>query len=233
MNKSLADLSIERYIYRSMNDTPLFPAWRPRLASLGSRTARALKGVRSYTLSHLENCFASCLPADLFPKAAEKENSRDRDYTRRRTFWCMLWQSFNPKAAGREVVRQLQALFALEGGPSISEEDGAYCRAKARLPLSEFPRALAASAQAARQKAPALPLLQGRPLKVVDASALTLADTTNTRRAYPPLQCADIPSFPMMRVVVLFCLAGGAVLALAQGNWNDSELSLLGSLLGP
>jgi len=212
--------------------TPLFPAWRPRLAALGSRTAHALQGVRAYTLSHLENCFASSLPADLFPKAIAKENSRDHDYTRPRTFWCMLWQAFNPKAAGREVVRQLQALFALEGGPKISEEDGADCRAKARLPLSEFPRALAASAQAARQKAPALALLQGRSLKVVDGSALTLADTPKNRQAYPPLQCPDLPSFPMMRVVALFCLASGAISALAQGNWNDSELSLLASLGG-
>jgi hypothetical protein len=215
-----------------MMHAPLFPAWRPRLASLGSRTAQTLQRVRSYTLCHLENCFASGLPADLFPKAAAKDNSRDRDYTRTRTFWCMLWQAFNPKAAGREVVRQLQALFTLEDGPTLSEEEGAYCRAKARLPLSEFARALAASAKAAGQKAPALTLLQGRPLKAVDGSALTLADTPKNRKAYPPLQCADIPSFPMMRIVVLFGLAGGAISALAQGSWHTSELSLLGSLLG-
>lgn len=121
------------------------------------------------------------------------------------------------------MFADLQALFTLEGGPKISEEDGAYCRAKARLPLSEFPRALAASAKVAGQKAPALALLQGRPLKAVDGSTLTLADTNRNRRAYPALQCADIPSFPMMHLVVLFCLASGAVLALAQGSWNDSD----------
>ena len=220
-----------RYIYRPMTHTPVFPAWRPRLASMGSRTAQSLQRVRSYTLCHLENCFACCLPANLFPKATDKENSRDHHYTRPRTFWCMLWQAFNPKAAGREVVRQLQALFTLEGGPALSEEDGAYCRAKARLPLSEFSRALAASAHAAGRKAPALTLLQGRPLKVVDGSALTLADTPKNRKAYPPLQCADMPGLPMMRIVVLFGLANGAISALAQGSWRLCELSLLGSLL--
>src|ERR1700689_2311293 len=215
-----------------MSNTPLFPAWRPRLASLGSRTAQTFHRVRSYTLCQLENCFASWLPDDLFPKALKQENSRDRDYTRRRTFWCMIRQALNPEAAGREVVRQLQALFSLEGGPRISEEDGAYCRAKARLPLREFPRALAATAKAVDQKAPALALLQGRPLKVVDGSALTLPDTPKNRPAYPPLQCADKPSFPMMRLVVLFGLASGAISALAQGSLGVSELSLLGSLLG-
>ena len=214
-----------------MQNTPFFPEWRRRLGPLGSRTAQTLHRVRSYTLCQLETCFASWLPADLFPKAREKENSRDRDYTRSRTFWCMIWQALNPQAAGREVVRQLQALFTLEGGPTLSEEDGAYCRAKARLPLREFPRALAASAKTAGQKAPALALLQGRPLKVVDGSAVTLADTPKNRKAYPPLPGAKVPCFPMMRIVVLFCLASGAIPALAQGSLRVSELSLLGSLL--
>jgi hypothetical protein len=99
----------------------------------------------------LENCFAHWLPAELFPKAGQKANSRDRQYTRGRTFWCALWQGLNPQASGREVVRQLQALFLLQGGPHLSPEDGAYCRARARLPLEQFPKVLAASAQSAQQ----------------------------------------------------------------------------------
>src|SRR6267378_1317428 len=196
MDKSVALVSIGRYIYRSMHHTPFFPAWRPRLAPLGSRTTRAFGHVRSYTLCQLETCLGPWVPSDLFPKAPDKQNSRDRDYTRWRTFWCMLWQSLNPKASGREVVRQLQALFELHGGPSVSAQDGAYCRAKARLPLSEFPKALAATAQAADQRAPAMSLLQGRRVKIPDGSALTLADTPKNRKAYQAVQCAE-PNFPM------------------------------------
>jgi len=214
-----------------MRHTPFFPAWRPRLAPLGSRTAQALRRVRSYTLCQLEDGLGPWVPTQLFPKAPDKENSRDRDYTRWRTFWCMLWQSLNPDVSGREVVRQLQALFGLEGGASISEDDGAYCRAKARLPLDQFPKGLAATAQAADRQAPAMPTLQGRPLKAIDGSALTLSDTAKNRKAYPPLQCADKPSFPMMRIVVLFSLLSGAISLLAQGSLGVSELSLLGSLM--
>jgi hypothetical protein len=170
------------------------------------------------------------MPATLFPKAPEKQNSRDRDYTRWRTFWCMLWQALNPDAPGREVVRQLQALFRLENGPNISEDDGAYCRARARLPLAEFPKALAATAKAADRQAPAMTALQGRPLKAIDGSAVTLPDTPKNRRAYPPLQCADKPSFPMMRIVVLFSLLSGAIGALAQGSLGVSEVSLFAAL---
>ena len=211
-------------------NTPFFQPWRHRLAPMGSRTAQAFKKVRAYTLAQLENRFAPWLPSDLFPKAAQKANSRDRDYTRWRTFWCALWQNLNPGTSCREVVRQLQALFRLEGGPQLSEEDGAYCRARARLPLPPFSKALSATAQTADRLAPPMDdLLQNRPLKVVDGSALTLlADTEKNRRAYPPLQCQPgQPSFPMMRIVVLFSLLSGAILAVAQGSLALSELSLL------
>jgi hypothetical protein len=199
---------------------------------MGARTAQAVERVRSYTLCQLENCLRPWLPESLFPKASKGANSRDQIYTRWRTLWCWLWQSLNPEAPGREVVRQLQALFTLEGGPQISEEDGAYCRARARLPLAQFSKALATIAQFADKLAGALSDLGGRPLKVVDGSALTLlADTPKNRKAYPPTQCEPgQPSFPMMRVVVFFSLLSGAVLALAQGSLGTSELSLLAQL---
>jgi len=215
-----------------MDDTPFFKPWIHRLAPLGARTAQAFARVRGCTLCQLENCFGPWLPAELFPKAALQANSRDRQYTRWRTFWCALWQNLNPEAACREVVRQLQALFALEGGPPISEEDGAYCRAKARLPVAQFAQALAATAQKADPLVPAPGFLKGRPVKVVDGSALTLlADTPKNRAAYPPIQCEpDQPSFPMMRFVVFFSLLSGAILAVAQASLAVSELALLAQL---
>jgi hypothetical protein len=215
-----------------MNDTPFFGPWRHRLNPLGSGSRQAIQRVAAHTLCQLENGLRQWLPEELFPKAPERANSRDRDYTRWRTFWCWLWQNLHPGASGREVVRQLQALFLLEGGSQISQEDGAYCRARARLPLPEFPKALAATARCAQQLAAALNILQARPLKAVDGSALTLlADNKKNRAAYPPIQCqANQPSFPMMRWVVLFSLCSGAILAVAQGSLAVSELSLLAQL---
>jgi hypothetical protein len=212
------------------SSTPFLPALRYALAPMGSRTTQTLRQVRAYTLCQLESALGRWVPTSLFPKAPAKENSRDHHYTQWRSFWCMLWQALNPDASGREVVRQLQALFELEEGPRISAQDGAYCRAKARLPLGEFSKALAATAQAADRLAPALAPLRGRPLKAVDGSALTLADTPKNRKAYPPLQCSDKPSFPMMRIVVLFSILSGALSAVASGSWAASELALFSSL---
>ena len=206
--------------------TPFFPSWHPQLAPMRGRLAHAFHTVRACTLCQLEERFGSYLPPSLFPKRAKKANSRDRIYTRPRTFWSMLWQSLNPKASGRQVVRQIQALFQLHAGPSPSQEDGAYCRAKARLPLKEFPKALRAAAQAADRLAPAPTLLQDRPTKVADGSTLTAPDTSQNRRRYPPVQAPE-PNFPMLRVMVLFSLISGAILSAVTGDLRTAELPML------
>ena len=213
-----------------MSDTPFFPAWRARLNPMGSRSTGAVRTVSALTLCQLEKCFAHWIPSQLFPKAACHQNSRDRHFTRWRTFWSMLWQALHPLASGREVVQQLQALFDLQEGPQLCPEDGAYCRAKVRLPLDEFPKALSATARHADQLTPPLQLLQGRPIKVVDGSALTLADTPKNRATYPPIEPTATPTFPQLRLLVLFSLLGGSILAAAQGSLLISELALLHSL---
>ena len=180
---------------------------------MGARLVQTFKTVGSYTLCQLEERFASCVPPTLFPKAAAQANSRDRIYTRPRTFWSMLWQCFNPKASGREVVRQLQALFELQGGPSLSEEDGAYCRAKARLPLSEFPKALPGHrpsrrpAGAAPDAAPG-PAGQGRRWLHPHRPRHPQKPQSLSARPVPPN-----PISPCCACVVLFSLLSGAILA--------------------
>jgi hypothetical protein len=211
-------------------DTPFFPSWQSQFNPMGRRLAQTFNTVRAYTLSQLEDRLGPYLPQSLFPKAPAQANSRDRISTRPRTFWSLLWQAVNPKASGRQVVRQLQALFVLQGGPRLSEGDGAYCRAKARLPLSEFPKALGATAQAADQRAPSLTLLQGRPVKIADGSALTAPDTPKNRKAYPPVQTPP-PNFPMLRVMVLFSLLSGAILSVVMGDMRTAELPMLHQML--
>lgn len=197
---------------------------------MGSRSSSPPPKLRSFTLAHIESCFAKWIPSDLFPKASSKANSRDRSYTRQRTFWCMVLQRLNPSTSAREVVRQLQALFSLEGGPALADNSAAYCRAQARLPVENFATALTATAKAADHCSPNPAWLQGRRLKAVDGSTLTLPDTPKNRAAYPQIQCRGTPHFPMMRFVVLFSMVSGAVMALAQASLKSSEQALFQTL---
>jgi hypothetical protein len=65
----------------------------------------------------------------------------------------------------------------------------------------------------------------------VDASTVRLADTPPNRAEFPPNQNQfSRPNFPLLKLLVLFGLASGAVLARATGTKKDAETRLLMSL---
>jgi len=203
--------------------TPFLPGLG--LLSAPRKLSAAFRTVGSFTLSKLEDHFAHVLPAQLLDKT--DSSSRDRIYTHVRTFWCFLWQCLTPQTPCRHVVRQVQALFKVSGGPAVSEEDGAYCRARQRLCPQVLSAALRATALAAQRLAPAKRLLQGRCLKLVDGSSVSMPDSRSNQEAYPKIQSThDGMGLPMLRLVVLFCLASGAIVSVLSGNLLTSELSL-------
>ena len=102
--------------------TPFFPQLRQRLAAFGRR----VENLRTQSLPHLELLFGSFLPPGLLSQAEDGPNSRDRIYSLRRTFFGFLYQILNPSCPCREVVRQVQALFALQGSNRrVDEGSGA------------------------------------------------------------------------------------------------------------
>src|SRR5215469_11550664 len=107
-------------IHTGHMQTPFFLPWRSRLAAFGSRTSRVCQQVRAYTLCQLEQSFARWIPTELFPKAVDGPNSRDNDYTRWRTFWCMLWRTTSrPEASGLRACQSMhQKVHALAGPQS-------------------------------------------------------------------------------------------------------------------
>lgn len=111
-------------------ETPIFPLWRARLAGFGSR----VQEFRRATLSQIEAFFAPFLPTTILSQADEGPNSRQRQFTLRRTFWGFLSQALNPGTSCRELVRQLQALLGLTSQKQIDAANSAYCQARARLP---------------------------------------------------------------------------------------------------
>src|SRR6516165_4610858 len=98
-------------------ETPFFGPWRARLSSMGGR----VQALRQQSLLHLDALFGPLLPPGLLSQADEGANSRDRIYNVRRTFFGFLYQVLNPNCPCREVVRQIQALFALQGGRRVQE----------------------------------------------------------------------------------------------------------------
>jgi hypothetical protein len=204
--------------------TPFFPAFRARCAALGQRTVAHL---RQTTLQHLARHLAELIPVHLLSSADEGPNSRERLFTLRLTCECFLWQMLKPRTACREVVRQVQALACLQGKGAVDENASAYIQARQRLPQECLERILAATARAAEQRAGSCLGLQGRPVKVVDGSSVTLADTPANQKEYPqPSGQKPGCGFPVLKLAVLFSLASGALLDVVMGSLHHHDLRL-------
>jgi len=213
------------YWQSSHMDTPFFPDWRARLSSFGKRA----QFLRQLPLPHVEILFSKIVPPGLLSQADEGENSRERLYSVRCTFWGFLWQVLNPGAPCREDVRQLQALFC-SGGFAVGIDEGtsAYCQARKRLPLETLERARNAAAAHAQTLLPEdRQLWHGWRPKVVDGTTLSMPDTAQNQSTYPQSR-SQKPGcgFPLLKMVGLFSLSTGALLGCAKGNKNRAELPL-------
>jgi hypothetical protein len=205
--------------------TPFFPAWRARLAGLGCR----MQHLRQQSLCHLELLLNPFLPPGLLSQADEGLNSRDRVYSVRRTFFGFLYQVLKPDTSCREIVRQVQALFALHDQGQVDEKTSAYCQARKRLPLDRLCRVRVGVAAAAQKVAE---LWHGLRPKVIDGTTTSAPDTPKNQRAYPQSR-SQKPGcgFPLIRLVGVFSLTTGVLLGYAQGNKHQHELRLLWKLL--
>ncbi len=205
--------------------TPFFPALRSRLAALGHR----VQTLRQHSLCQLELLLGPFLPPGLLSQADEGPNSRDRIYSVRRTFFGFLYQVLKPDCPCREIVRQIQALFALHDQGRVDEGNSAYCQARKRLSLDTLCRVRVAVAAAGEKNAQ---LWHGLRPKVIDSTTVGLPDTRKNQRAYPQSR-SQKPGcgFPLIRLTGVFSLATGMLLDYAKGNKHQHELRLLWRLL--
>jgi hypothetical protein len=188
-----------------------------------------VRQLRQQSLLHLDLLFGSFLPPGLLSQSDEGPNSREQIYSVRRTFFGFLYQVLNPDCPCREVVRQIQSLFALFSARQISPESGAYCQARGRLPLELLQRLRCSVAGQARK---AEDLWHGFRLKVVDGTGVSMPDTPENQGVYPQSR-EQKPGcgFPWMKLVGVFSLSTGVLLDYARGNKHQHELSLLHRLL--
>ena len=203
-------------------DTPYLPAFRARLAALGRRSIQSL---RQATLAQLGQNLRQLIPIHLLAGEDDGPNSRERAFPLRLTCECFVWQMLNPGTSCREVVRHVQALCRLLGHAPIDEGTSAYVQARQRLPEERMDKIMQATATAADSRAEGGGCLQGRPIKVVDGSTTQLADTPENQLEYPqPSTQMKGCGFPVMKLVVLFSLASGAILHALTGNLHMHDL---------
>jgi hypothetical protein len=162
---------------------------------------------------------------------------RQRLFTPTRTFWLFLSQIFGMNYSCRAIVRKFLSWLAAVDGVSASVNTAAYCKARQRLRLDDIKRVhqnVVAHLSSGHNHDLTW---YGRSVKVVDGSAVTLPDSAANQEQYPqpPGQRVGC-GFPIIRLVALFELGTGAVLAWAYANLWQHETHLfrrLWSLLSP
>ena len=145
-------------------------------------------------------------------------------YTPWLTFWAFFWQVLSPDHSCRAAVKRIAAWMARRGEKLGDEDTGPYCKARARLPESVPFRLMRSLGRTLHEKVPAEWTWCGRRVKVVDGTTVSMPDTAANQAEYPQSR-SQKPGlgFPIARLVVVFCLATGAVLEAAIGKYQGKQ----------
>ena len=179
---------------------------RSQLEQMRAQTAQ----VRQASLSRLQEIFGAWLPLPLLAPATAGLNSRQRFYPTNLTFWAFLSQVLSPGSSCREIVRKVQAWYAPQGTPPDSRT-GAYCQARARLPLASLQASHQHLTQKITAQNTAADLWLGRRVKVIDGTGLSMPDTAANQKVWPQ------PSTQKTRLRFPGRQAGGLFL---PGQWR-------------
>jgi hypothetical protein len=170
--------------------------------------------------------FADILPADQVQTALLQEGVcwRHKVYTPLVTLWAFLAQVVSPDGCCRAAVARVLAWLIGQGRQPCRPSTGGYCKARVRLPEG-LPRRLTRDVgQALQRKARSGWLWRGRSVKVADGTTISMPDTAANQQAYPQPDAQEVGlGFPIVRVLVVFCLATGAALDAALGRYHGKR----------
>lgn len=159
---------------------------------------------------------------------------RERVYPPCVTLWIFLSQVLAADQSCRNALLRWQAFRADRGAAPCSSDTGSYCDARARLPEALLSRLVQDTGGEIHAQAPAAWHVQGRPVKLVDGTTVSMPDTPANAAAFgKPANQRGPSRFPIARLVVVLCLATGAALHAAIGPWRgkkSGELALFRQL---
>ena len=188
------------------------------------RLRRKAREADALCLTQLHTLFEGVLPSWLATfKTASGSNSRHCIYTTLVTFWAFLAQVLDADGSCRRAVTRVQTLCSVLGLALPKEDTGAYCIARARLPV----RVLLKVFYFIVQRLTARPR-EGRRIVVMDGTSIRMPDSPENAAAYSytPNQKPGC-GFPLMQLLGLFDLATGAWLATIKSKVkaHDSRLA--------
>lgn len=192
-----------------------------------SEMARVME--QAAKLDGLAALVARFIPTETFAVAGE----RDRVFTARVTFTAFLGQVLHRGSTCREAVRRVQTWFLATGRTPPDDNSSAYCQARNRLGLRVLRQAHDRLCRWFVDRTQPGDLWQGRTVKVVDCTGISMPDTASNRQCFP-YAGGQRPGcgFPTGKLVGLFSLATGHLQRFAFAGWKTHDIPLLRQLVG-
>lgn len=173
--------------------------------------------------------FRDLLPESTIIEAleAEKVKYRNRLFNPIVTLWTFLSQVLDTDKSLQNAVSRVVAWLAEAGELIPSTDTGAYCKARLRVPEGVFKRLLSQTAQKLPDQAESKDLWCGRHVRICDGSSVNMSDTKQNQAVYPQhSNQASGCGFPIVKIVVIFSLATGAVMDVLIAAFKTSEVVL-------
>ncbi len=207
--------------------TPYFPQFRAQCAPLGAQVRRGQAATES--LGGLAVLFGGYFAGLLVP-AASGAGSRQRDLPRVAVFWAFLGQVLLRGASCRWALARLQADAVARGHEPPADSTSAYCQARKVLSLVWLRSLSAALNRWFEPRTTAQ--WWGRVVRLIDATGFSMPDTEENRRRWR-YAGGQQPGcgFPTGKLVGLFCLHTGRLIAWVEASWKTHDLKLARRLL--
>jgi hypothetical protein len=180
----------------------------------------------SSTLCELVALVGDMIP---LPEISTLQLQRDRIFNQWRTFWLFLGQILSATQACQEALIKAQLWLALSAPDKkdISSNTCGYCKARGRLKQDYLDDVEREVRSQQKNRVSAEHLWYGRPVKVVDGTSVSMPDTEENQKFYPqPKSQKKGCGFPVMRLVISFCLTTGIILSCRKGSLHRHERML-------
>jgi hypothetical protein len=206
--------------------TPYLPALRCCCAPLGG-TARARSAADS--INGLAVLFARFFGPDLAP-ARTGRGSRERHFGRVAVFWAFLGQVLTRGSSCRWALERLQTEALARGRRRPDDSTSGYCQARAALSVAWLQVLFA---RLGHWFAPRVhDLWFGRTVRVIDGTGFSMPDTPSNHAQWDyPAGTKPGCSFPAGKLVGLFCLHSGRLIAFVQATWRTHDVKLARQLI--
>ena len=162
----------------------------------------------------------------------------DDIFTPSLTLWAFLSQVLHKdeqRSCLAAVSRVIVLLVAL-GREPCANNNGAFCKARAKLPETVIERLAVRVADGCEKKIPKRWLWKHRHVKLADGTTVSMPDTPANQEVYPQQASQQEGlGFPVARMVVLMSLATAMVCGMAMGPYSGKEtgeLALMRQLMG-